>query len=173
MAARSDAFSGEWHCAKGNAFLGSQGCAFMHAVRLFPLPVPLMGSPDRGPAGVFLDARARRGETCFVDGRRRSTKQHNYIATRTRRPRTAQFKDSDSDGAEFEAAKGPAMCRSFRTSLVIARIEATPPQRVDARFHWTPACRARNYLANHMAKRILQQHACVVPYHARPLADRC
>lgn len=41
------------------------------------------------------------------------------------------------------------MCRSSGSSLVLARIEATPLQRVIECIDWTPSCRSRNTLSNH------------------------
>jgi hypothetical protein len=48
-----------------------------------------------------------------------------------------------------------AMCRSCRSSLVLVRIEATPPQRVIECIDWTPSCSPRNILTNHVSVRPL------------------
>lgn len=55
--------------------------------------------------------------------------------------------------SKVRVRRGSAMCRSSRSCLVLARIEATPPQRVIECIDWTPSCRSRNNLANHVSVR--------------------
>jgi hypothetical protein len=67
-----------------------------------------------------------------------------------------QLHESDTDNLQARATKEQpchAMCRSSRSCLVLARIEATPPQRLITRIDWTPACRSQNNLSNHMSAR--------------------
>jgi hypothetical protein len=98
---------------------------------------------------VILGACAlRAGETCFSTTFDSNPEDTN-TAQMPQRQRGSQLHTSDSACPKRRVRKRSAMCRSCRSFSVLARIEATPPQRVIECIDWTPICRSRNTFTNH------------------------
>ena len=93
--------------------------------------------------------------------------KNTTIAQRYSDTNTAQREDDDSVSAQVESEG----CCWPGSLLGLARIDASPPQRVEGRIGWTPACRSQNNLANHIAEGPGHLHSFTSSVHLQT-ADR-